>query len=161
MRSGRKGQTAMEYLFLMAVILLSVSALVTSYVKTDSATSLTAIVRNSGNLACSYINSGVTTNSTGPYKYLNDAIAYLNYRNPLLSLKSVNVTNITSGTTLSLNITFSAGTSLNSTARSKLAGWLKNFMADYLIKRGTFSGSVQHPIYRNKNVTMEVRVVES
>jgi len=157
LKSIRRGQTSLEYLFVLAMILLSVSAIVASYARTSSSMGLTAMVRESGNLACSYINTDVVRNSSQPYSYLNDAITYLNYRTPLLNVGSINVT---IGSSVYINMTVIAGTLLNSTAREKLGGYISSFVASYLIANKALSGSVSNLTYKGKPVKLEVRVIE-
>jgi len=157
LRSAKRGQTSLEYLLLMTVILLSVSAIAASYAKTSSSMSLTAVVRETGSIACSYVNTGVVKNSSQPYSYLNDAITYLGYRSPLLKVESINVT---VGSSVDINMTFLTGITLNSTAREKLGSYVRSFVAEYLLDSKALSGSISNLTYRGKPVKLEVRIVE-
>jgi len=76
--SRRRGQTAIEVLFVLAIILVGGTIVISSYMGQNRAVSILTYVRTSASDACAYLNSGVITNES-VYSPLNPIINLTNY----------------------------------------------------------------------------------
>jgi len=78
LRSRSRGQTAIEALFIAAIILVGIAYLVPTFSEANSSVTLTKALRDAGSGACSYLNTAVLVNDS-LYRPLNELIALNNY----------------------------------------------------------------------------------
>ena len=75
---GRRGQTALELMFIFAIIMAGLVVVVNAYVPASSTVSLTYYVRGAASDACSFLATGTVVNETR-YSALNTIIISANY----------------------------------------------------------------------------------
>ncbi|WP_460129081.1 hypothetical protein [Thermococcus prieurii] len=77
-RSQRRGQTAVELLFITAIILTGIVYIVPSVVHTNKTVSTTDAFRTVGSDVCTYLNTGVIVNDS-THAPLNNIVELWNY----------------------------------------------------------------------------------
>jgi len=146
--SHRRGQSAVEVLFILAIILVGSLIVMPSYLDQNRAASLVTYVRVATSEACSYLNTGVVSNET-IYSPLNAIINTTNY-----TYRGFQLVGIVMGEkngTLQVNVTVTySGASLDS---GEVSNALKSYIENYLVER-------TNAVRRDGKLYLEGREVE-
>ncbi|WP_456444172.1 hypothetical protein [Thermococcus sp.] len=151
----RKGQIAIEALFIMAIILTGIAIIVPPYLNENSATSVLVYVKSSASNACSYINSGVVVERR-PYTILNPVIEKSNYTSPGFKVLSVTEQEDGNEITISVEIGYSGEVGLTN---DSIAMVLKEFVVNDLVTHTDVNLNGNALYYNDKRLSINIRVV--
>lgn len=151
LRLSRRGQTAIETLFIVAIVMAGIALAVPTYLNENRTVSIAAYVRASASHAADYINMGVAYNES-PYTILNPLLSNIS-GNPHLGL--VNMTVSDNGTVVNITLTFVSSATLPSNAPDLVESFIVEDVA-----RNTNAGKRgSNLIYSNREIVVNVRVV--
>ena len=157
---GKRGQTAVETLFIFGLILIGVLVIVPIYAKQGSDSVLLYAVRDASSQAASYLNMGVTS-SNPKYVSLNPIVErYTNYSNAGFRFVGVRV-QLENDTTLVLKLKFEHSLPNNSTLDSSIARAIGIFLKEYLKDVKGLSYKNGHIYSRDRMVVFNVTVGET
>ncbi|NJD98960.1 hypothetical protein E3E26_04045 [Thermococcus sp. LS1] len=126
--SRRRAQTAIETLFIVAIILTGILIIVPPYLNENRDTSLVVYVRNSASSACAYINTGVMINEAG-YAPLNEIIKADNYTYHTFQLTSISMNELDSKIQVNIIITYSGSAVPEATLEANIKQYIVNDLA--------------------------------
>lgn len=126
--SRRKAQTAIEVLFIVAIILAGILIIVPPYLNENRNTSLVAYVRNSASSACAYLNTGVVINEAD-YAPLNTIIKASNYTYYSFQLASVNMDELDNKIQVNIVITYSGSAIPETTLEDNIKQYIAKDLA--------------------------------
>ncbi len=152
----RKGQIAIEVLFITAIILTGIAIIVPPYLNENSATSVLVYVKSSASDACSYINSGVTVERE-PYTLLNLVVKKSNYTSPDFNVLSVTENENGNKITVNVEIGYSGKVDLNN---DSIARALKEFIVNDLVTHTDVNLKGNTMYYNDKLLSINIHVVK-
>lgn len=157
---ARRGQTAIEMLFILGIILTGIVVIVPLYTQESGESLLVAAVRDAASQAAVYIEAGVISDTPG-YEDLNDIIqGYTEYRSVGFRLVGVSLVSESSErVTIAVKFThnFSPEPSRDSGIARKIGEFLKNHLKDvngFYLKDG-------HLYYGGRLVEFKIAVGET
>ncbi|NJE30388.1 hypothetical protein E3E38_04890 [Thermococcus sp. 18S1] len=105
-RHHRKGQVAVEVLFITAIILTGILIIVPAYLDENREISTVTYVKTSASHACTYLNAGVIVNTKdGIYDPLNSIITASDYT--YTAFRVTSITTSKAGNTMTVKVTIS------------------------------------------------------
>lgn len=155
LKLSRRGQTAIETLFILAIIMTGVAMVLSSYMNENRDVSVVSYIRASASHACDYLNMGVQT-SESPYSILNGDMASLNGINYQFRVISIGL-NETSG---GMNVSVSISTPFELNASSSLENSIKSFIVEDVSRNTNMGKNGTNLVYSGKTVIINVRVVK-
>jgi len=126
--SRRRAQTAIEALFIIAIILAGVLIIVPPYLNENRDISLVVYARNSASNACAYLNTGVVINEAG-YAPLNVIIKADNYTYHTFQLTSISMNELDSKIQVNIIITYSGSAVPEATLEANIKQYIVNDLA--------------------------------
>ncbi|NJE85581.1 hypothetical protein E3E23_07055 [Thermococcus sp. CX2] len=126
--SRRKAQTAIESLFIIAIILTGILIIVPPYLNENRDISLVVYVRNSASNACAYLNTGVVTNET-EYTPLNAIITANNYTYYSFQLASLTMKELADRIQVNVTILYAGGTFPETSIETNIEQYIVNDLA--------------------------------
>lgn len=150
LKLSRRGQTAIESLFIIAIVMAGIAVVVPAYLNENRTSSVAAYVRASASHAADYINMGVTSNQS-PYTLLNPLVANIS-GNP--HLRFANMTVDDNGTTITVNLTFVSTMNLPSSAPTLI----RSFIVEDVALRTNAEKSGSKLLYSNREIVLNVVV---
>lgn len=151
----RKGQVAIEVLFITAIILTGIVILVPSYLDENRSATLLAYVKSSTSSACSYLNSGVTVNNQ-PYSLLNAVIEKSNYTSRNFMVSSISSSESGDTITINIQIRYSGKIDLDN---DNIAKAIHDFLVRDLLDHTDAKMEGKTLYYDGKKVSINVNVV--
>ncbi len=156
----RKGQTAVEMLFILGVVLAGIVVVVPVYTQQSSDSVVLSAVRDAASQATAYINMGVLSNDSA-YAPLNEVINnYTGYSNAGFRFLGVGVLSENS-TAIVLSVKFEHSLPSNSTQDGKMALAVGNFIKGYLGGISGFNLRNGHLYADNRLLKFNVTVGET
>ncbi|ASJ11639.1 hypothetical protein [Thermococcus thioreducens] len=128
--SRRKAQTAIEVLFITAIILAGILLVVPTYLDENTASSIISYIRGSASDACAYLNTGVIINES-IYTPLNAIINASNYTYRAFQLAGVRTAEINGTIQVNVTITYTGAGLPESTVEANI----KQYIEDDLISK--------------------------
>lgn len=156
----RKGQTAVEMLFILGVILAGIVVVVPVYTHQSSDSVMLTTVRDAASQAAAYINMGVLSNDSA-YIPLNEVINnYTGYSNAGFRFVGLRVLEENS-TSIVVAVKFAHDLSLNPTQNGKIAVAIGEFIKGYLRGVSGFSQRGGQIYADNRLLKFNVTVCET
>ena len=153
----RKGQTAIEMLFIVGIILTGIVVIVPLYVHESGDSVMITVVRDAAAQAAVYIETGVVTNKPG-YEKLNEIIQnYTEYRSVEFRFVGLGVTS-ESDRNITIAVKFIHGLSQNTSRDSRIARDIGEFFKEYLKDVKGFQLEEGHLYYRGRLIEFNVTV---
>ncbi|CAD5243408.1 conserved protein of unknown function [Thermococcus camini] len=156
-RHRRRGQTSVEVLFIIGIILTGIVIITPSYLDENRSASLVTYVRNSATSACAYLNSGAITNDN-QYRVLNRIITASNYTSK--SFRVVSVKSSESGDTITINVRIEYSGKID-LKNGGIAWRIKTFITRDLVAHSDAKLSGGTLYYGDKKVVIKVKVVRA
>lgn len=155
--SRRKGQTAIEVLFITAVILTGVLVVIPPYLHENTAVSIVSYVKSSASDACAYLNAGVVTHDD-IHDPLNDIITATNYSYRAFRLLGVRTEEVNGTIKVDVKIAYTGAGLPESTVERGITQYIKT---DVSVRTDVeWSGELNDPLYLNgKKIEINVDVV--
>ncbi|RLF76990.1 hypothetical protein DRN39_05075 [Thermococci archaeon] len=157
LKLNRKGQTAIETLFILAIIMTGIAMVLSSYLNENRDVSVVTYIRASASHACDYLNMGVQT-SESPYSLLNNDLASLNGTNYQFRVMSIGL-NETS-TAMNISVSISTPFVLNTSMVSSLENSIKLFIVEDVSRNTNMGKNGTNLVYSGKIVRLNVSVVK-
>lgn len=157
LKLSRRGQTAIETLFILAIIMTGVAIVLSSYMDENRDVSVVSYIRASASHACDYLNMGVQT-SESPYSILNGDMASLNGINYQFRVISIGLNETSGGMNVSVSI--STPFELNASMVSSLENSIKSFIVEDVSRNTNMGKNGTNLSYSGKTVIINVRVVK-
>ncbi|AIF68587.1 hypothetical protein PAP_00720 [Palaeococcus pacificus DY20341] len=154
LRLSRRGQTALETLFIVAIIMAGIAFVVPSYLNENRNISVIAYVRTSASHACDYLNMGVEI-SESPYSLLNPALESLNGEN--YHFRVMNITQVDTNTTTRILVTINTPFQVDNTT---IANGIKSFIIEDIAKNTNLAKNSTNLVYSGRIIEISVRVVK-
>ncbi|NJE11198.1 hypothetical protein [Thermococcus sp. MAR1] len=153
----RKGQVAIEALFITAIILTGILILVPPYLEENRNTTILAYVRSSASSACLYLNSGVTVGSQ-PYNILNPVIEKSNYTSRNFIVSSISSSKSGDTIIISIQVKYSGKIDLNN---DNIAKAIQDFLVKDLLNHTDAKMDGEILYYDGKKISINVSVVRT
>ncbi|WP_206204820.1 hypothetical protein [Thermococcus sp. MV11] len=156
-RRRRRGQTAIEVLFIVGIILTGIALMTPGYIKESDTATVVAYVKNSAASACAYLNSGVTTDRY-PQRILNAIITESNYTYKAFRVVGVTSSESKDTITVGIIIEYSGKIDLGDDA---IAGTIRAFIISDLAESGNARLVGDTLYYGGREVVIVVSVVRA
>jgi len=153
LRLSRRGQTALETLFIVAIIMTGIAFVVPGYLNENRDISVIACVRSSASHACDYLNMGVQI-SESPYSLLNPVLESLNGEN--YHFRVMNISQTTINTTTRIMVTINTPFQVDNTT---VANGIKSFIIEDIAKNTNLVKNGTDLVYSDRTIEISVRVV--
>ena len=153
--SRRRGQTALEAMFIIAIILTAVVLVVPVYTKSSSMSTMDVYVRDAASSACDYLNEGVIIFDE-LHKPLNKVLAYTNYSYGFFSFEGIQVSE--HGSNVDVTVGISSKISLSSVQRAFIESQIKEYMLRYISGRPNIRREGDHLYFGGKTFSITVNV---
>ncbi|WP_457752213.1 hypothetical protein [Thermococcus sp.] len=151
----RRGQTAIEALFIMAIILTGVALIAPTYIRSSSITTMDVYVRDAASSACDYLNEGVNVSDT-LHEPLNPIVKELNYSYGFFALDGVHTS--TSGNDVNVTVVITSKLSLSSGQISVVESAIKEYMLRYISSRPNVSRDGEYLYFGGRRFSIQVTV---
>jgi len=151
----KRAQTALEVLFIAAVIVGGAAVLVVPYLNQNTDAMVVAQVRSVADDACAYLNTGVVI-LDGKHAPLNPLISSANYSSIGCMTRGVGVT---SSNETDITIKVELEYTLSAIQNSTIADATKSFIVNELKSRSGFHSVGGSLVYGKKNVRIVVQAV--
>ncbi|KUH34049.1 hypothetical protein APY94_03495 [Thermococcus celericrescens] len=157
---SRKGQTSVEMLFIVGIILAGVVVIIPLYTQESGDSVMLAAVRDAAAQAAVYIETGVISDKP-EYEALNDIIKnYTEYGSVGFRFAGLGVTS-ESDEKVTITVKFTHDLSSNSSRDSKIAKGIGRFFREYLKDVRGFRLDGGHLYYAGRLVEFNVTVGET
>ncbi|WP_461867089.1 hypothetical protein [Thermococcus sp.] len=150
----RRGQTSLELLLILSIILFGIAVVIPNYLSSSTSTSLISLTRSSADVACGYLDMGVIVRDT------NDTYFYLNQLlNPMVKY-DVHVGNVRYAEvndTIYIKVNILSFTSLPN--EQTVENGILNFIRAYIVEHSSARIDANNNlIYNGKKVIINVEV---
>ncbi|ASJ15421.1 hypothetical protein [Thermococcus radiotolerans] len=152
--SRRRAQSAIEVLFILAIILAGVLVVTPSYLNENTAMSAVSYVRTSASDACAYLNTGVVSNES-IYSPLNAIITASNYTYRAFQLAGVRSADVNGKMQINITITY-AGAGL---PEATIEANIKQYIEDDLVSKTNVVRENGKLYLRGREIEINVDVV--
>lgn len=157
---ARRGQTAIEMLFILGIILTGIVVIAPLYTQESGESFLVAAVRGAASQAAVYIEAGVVSDKPR-YEDLNEIIQdYTEYQSVGFRLAGVSLVSESNGK-VTVAVKFTHDLSPEPTRDSGIAGKIGEFLKDYLKDVNGFYLEDGHLYYRGSLVEFKIAVGET
>ena len=154
LKLSRRGQTAIESLFILAIIITGIAMVLSNYMNENRDVSVVSYIRASASHACDYLNMGVQTNES-PYSILNSFLNETDYQFRVMSIGL----NETSGG-MNVSVIISTPFELNASMVSSLENSIKSFIVEDVSRNTNMGKNGTDLVYSGEIVRINVRVVK-
>ncbi|MCD6373069.1 MAG: hypothetical protein J7L37_05935 [Thermococcus sp.] len=155
LRSRRRAQTALEVLFILAIILAGVVVITSSYTKSSTVTTMDVYVRDAASSACDYLNEGVVI-LDDLHEPLNGVFVYTNYSYAFLSFERLKT--VEAGSEVSITVNISSVKVFPETERVFMESSIKEYILRYISSRPNVRRDGDYLYFGGKKFTIVVKV---
>ena len=153
--SRRRAQTAVEAMFIIAVILTGVALIVPSYLRSSTVSTMDVYVRDAASSACDYLNEGVFVIDS-MHQPLNVVLTYTNGSYAFFSFKGINV--VENGGEVGVTVYIGTGVSFTPTQLSVVEDKIKEYILRYISSRPNVRREGDYLYMGEKRFTITVNV---
>jgi|GEM_PF-1768088 len=154
-KSRRRAQTALEVMFILAIILTAVAIVVPVYSRSSSMGTMDVYLRDAASSACDYLNEGVMINDT-LHEPLNGVLVITNYSYGFFSLEGIRVDEYGSDVDVTVNI--SSKISLSDAQRTFVESQIKEYMLRYIAGHSNIRREGDYLYFGGKRFSITVNV---